>query len=632
MNNFFEIGFYIILFAFVFYAIRKSKKFSDLNSECGDLKKSIEVLNSEKFLTLEELKKLKMCITEKSEALELSDKKIVTLENEVDFVNKNLKEKDHRLNDCQNQLNLLLIELNKERDLLRSKSESFDLMKDKLYDVEVRFDGVSGDLINVKKELFDCQGALNNSLLSLEKEKCLFDNLNDSYQLLICDLNDIKSKYLPLADKFEDAVNLVSSLKTIKEDVKKIEEERGNLSLNYANARQKYDELLLELGILEERLDLYSFGVYEPHFEFNSSEEYKAAMNEFYEERKNLTKNNLAATCTTTWTINGSKVEGKKQTRHFMKIMLRAFNGECDAALAKVRWNNVKSMEERIKKSFDAINNLGETHCIYLNKSYLDVRLKELWLAHECQEKIYEEKEEQKRIREQIREEERSLREMEAARIEAEKEEERYLKALKKAQAELLEKHGEEKEILARKIQELEINLQNAIDLKNRAISMAQITKAGYVYIISNIGSFGEDIYKIGMTRRLDPLDRVRELSGASVPFSFDVHGLIYSENAPDLESKLHKNFKDKRVNLINGRKEFFKINLNEIANFLSTINCNVQFTKLAEARDFRETLALREKMSFDRNSSFSEKFPIDIFDDLERQNACEDDELKEFV
>lgn len=267
----------------------------------------------------------------------------------------------------------------------------------------------------------------------MEKEKNLFINLENNYKLVIGELDDIRGNYLPLADNFEDALNLVSNLKLIKEDIDRTEKERGELCLGYANARKKHDELLLELSVLEERMDLYSFGVYEPHFEFSSSEEYKAAMDRFYEERKGLIKNDQAAICTTTWTVNGSKVEGRKQTRHFTKIMLRAFNGECDAALAKVRWNNVKSMEERIKKSFDAINKLGETHCIYLNKSYLDVRLKELWLAHECQEKIYEEKEEQKRICEQIREEERSLREMETARIEAEKEEERYLKALKKS-------------------------------------------------------------------------------------------------------------------------------------------------------------------------------------------------------
>lgn len=630
MNNFFEIAFYLVLFTSVLYGIRKSKEFSNINQECENLKKSLQVLNLEKAVIFEELKKIKTEFIEKNGALKLSNEEIIALDNKLNSTEENLKETNIQLSDCQNKLEISLMNLSEERDLLRSKNECLELIENKLRGVKVDFDGASEDLIKIKKELSDCQDRLNDALLNLEKEKNLFSNLENSYKLAIGELDDIRGKYLPLVDDFEDALNLVSNLKLIKEDIDRIEEERNQLSLGYANARKKYNELLLELSVLEERLDLYSFGVYEPHFEFSSSEEYKAAMDEFYEERKDLIKNDQAATCTTTWTVNGSKVEGRKQTRHFTKIMLRAFNGECDAALAKVRWNNVKSMEERIKKSFDAINKLGETHCIALNQSYLDVRLKELWLAHECQEKIYEEKEEQKRIREQIREEERSLREIEAARIEAEKEEERYLKALKKAQAELLEKHGGEKEILEKKIQELKINLQNAVDLKNRAISMAQITKAGYVYIISNIGSFGENVYKIGMTRRLEPLDRVRELSGASVPFSFDVHGLIYSENAPDLENKLHKQFKNKRVNLVNGRKEFFQIDLNDVARFLKEMDCDVQFTKLAEARDFRETLALREKISLKKSGDFNEKFLIDIFDDLEKENSSEDDELKE--
>ncbi len=235
---------------------------------------------------------------------------------------------------------------------------------------------------------------------------------------------------------------------------------------------------------------------------------------------------------------------------------------------------------------------------VKLTDEYLQLRLKELWLTHEYQEKLHEEREEQRRIREHIREEKRSLREMEAARQEAEKEKIRYKIALEKTREELNGRFGAERENLVTKISELETNLLKAKELKNRAISMAQITKAGFVYIISNIGSFGENVFKIGMTRRLEPTDRVRELSGASVPFSFDVHAMIYSHNAPELENNFHKKFKYKRLNLVNGRKEFFNVSLQEIADCAADLNHEIQITKLAEARDFRETVALREKLS----------------------------------
>lgn len=128
-------------------------------------------------------------------------------------------------------------------------------------------------------------------------------------------------------------------------------------------------------------------------------------------------------------------------------------------------------------------------------------------------------------------------------------------------------------------------------------MSMAQQTRRGHVYVISNIGSFGEDVYKIGMTRRLEPMDRVKELGDASVPFSFDVHALIFSEDAPALENTLHKEFENKRVNLINTRREFFNVTLSEIESVVVKNHGYIEFTKLAEAEQYRETVAIRNRL-----------------------------------
>ena len=178
------------------------------------------------------------------------------------------------------------------------------------------------------------------------------------------------------------------------------------------------------------------------------------------------------------------------------------------------------------------------------------------------------------------------------------KKKERNEKPLQKAKAEIEKAQGKELELLTDKIKRLEENVQKAHELKERAISRAQLTKSGNIYIISNIGSFGDTVYKIGMTRRLVPRDRIDELGDASVPFDFDVHGFIYDENAPELENRLHKKLDSKRVNLVNRRAEFFNTTIDEIQAFVNELIPNKQhkpLTKMAEAKEYRETLSLRE-------------------------------------
>ncbi|WP_407536855.1 GIY-YIG nuclease family protein (plasmid) [Cetobacterium somerae] len=157
-------------------------------------------------------------------------------------------------------------------------------------------------------------------------------------------------------------------------------------------------------------------------------------------------------------------------------------------------------------------------------------------------------------------------------------------------------KSEEERAKFALRIEELERQLEEAHKNKEKAISQAQLTKSGHVYIISNIGSFGENVYKIGMTRRLDPLDRVKELGDASVPFPFDVHAMIYSEDAPGLENKIHKEFNNKSTNLVNLRKEFFNITLEEVENFVKENYGEFKLTKIAVADQYRQTLKMREE------------------------------------
>ncbi|WP_428308884.1 DUF4041 domain-containing protein [Lacipirellula sp.] len=273
--------------------------------------------------------------------------------------------------------------------------------------------------------------------------------------------------------------------------------------------------------------------------------------------------------------------------------MLRAFNGECDAAISKVKYNNAAALETRIERAFDQINKLGKTKRITLSSAYQQLKLQELYLSHEYQEKKQEEKEQQRQIREQLREEEKVAREIEQVQAAAEKDEAVALRALEKARAELAHETGKQTAAMQALVHKLETQLSDALDRKAKAIARAQLTKSGHVYVLSNIGSFGEGVYKIGMTRRLEPLERVEELGDSSVPFYFDVHALIYSENAPQLENQLHRYFAARRVNKVNLRREFFRVTLAEIREAVKELHAEVTFVTEHQAEQYRKTLAI---------------------------------------
>ncbi len=407
-------------------------------------------------------------------------------------------------------------------------------------------------------------------------------------------------------NKYKDIIDINSEVDKRKADIgilinkisaleKEYKERDFALNTEYVKRKTVYDNLQQEISLLESNLEDISYGLYKPQYNYKTSEEYKQRLEKIIDEQKRAIKNYKATYCPSEWKVGGSKNEGRKMIKDYSKLMLRAFNGECDAVIAKVSWNNIGTMEARIKKSHEAVNKLGAHLQITITDYYSDLKLQELRLDFELQEKLHQEKEEQRKIREQMREEEKAQKEAEKARKEAEEEESKSERALQKANEEMERAKGEELEQLKGKIKLLEENLKKAHELKERAISRAQLTKSGHVYIISNIGSFGEAVYKIGMTRRLEPMDRVNELGDASVPFDFDVHGLIYSENAPELENNLHRKLESKRVNWVNLRSEFFNTTIDEIDSIVKELNLNIQLTKIAEAREYRETASLKK-------------------------------------
>ncbi|MER2490677.1 DUF4041 domain-containing protein [Catenovulum sediminis] len=275
-----------------------------------------------------------------------------------------------------------------------------------------------------------------------------------------------------------------------------------------------------------------------------------------------------------------------------------AFNGKVDSALSKVKHDNFGKIKQEIIDAFALVNHNGlPFRNARINQEYLDARLNELKWAVATFELRKIEKEEQAEIKAQIREEERAIREMEKARKEAEKEERMLQKALEQARKELLGATEEQKAVYEAQLTELESKLKEAEEKGNRALSMAQQTRRGHVYIISNVGSFGEEVFKIGMTRRLEPMDRVKELGDASVPFSFDVHAMIYSEDAPALEKDLHRKFDMQSMNKVNPRKEFFRTSIAEIKQAVETNGVtDIHWTLKAEAAEYRESLAIAKE------------------------------------
>ena len=279
-----------------------------------------------------------------------------------------------------------------------------------------------------------------------------------------------------------------------------------------------------------------------------------------------------------------------------VKLVLRAFDGECDALASKVTWKNINKTLERVGRAAQTINKQVESHGVEITYEYINLKLSEMQLIHEHQEKKHAELEEQRAIREQMREEEKAKSEYEKAMKDAAQEQQRYEKALAEAEAKLSSAHGDEFDRLNEAIASLKKQLEGAKEKGLRAQSMAELTKSGHVYVISNVGSFGDKIFKIGMTRRLEPLERVQELGDASVPFRYDVHAMIYSKDAPALENKLHQHFKGRQVNLVNDRREFFMASLEEIQRAVRAIHGQADFTRAPEAKEFRESCAIRKQ------------------------------------
>ena len=310
-----------------------------------------------------------------------------------------------------------------------------------------------------------------------------------------------------------------------------------------------------------------------------------------------MIKDDTAVSGNIGWQVNGSEAKGRKLVRDMQKLLLRAFNSECDEIISKVKYNNYDTSVKKMERSFNAIAKWGVTMSIAITAHYYDLKIQELRLALEYQIQKQREKEQKAELRAQQREEARLQKELKEQRKNIDKERKHYEQALSNINHQISTASDDNIEDLNQKKEEI-IQSLSEIDTKIKDIDYREANqKAGYVYVISNIGSFGEGIYKIGMTRRLNPQDRVDELGDASVPFKFDVHAMIFSEDAPALEAALHRAFEDRKLNLVNQRREFFRVSLDEIKDVVkNNFDKTVEFVDVPDADQYRISLKLREE------------------------------------
>ena len=430
---------------------------------------------------------------------------------------------------------------------------------------------------------------LNVDKSSLEKK---VKNLNKQVETLSSSNINISNELKTLKLKKEEVRYLDLDIETIK-----LNEKISELKNEISNFRALKESLHSKIMDLDYELEMQSYGFYKQKYNFESSEVYQSKLNEITSKQKELVKNKNATNHNLNWAISGNTKEGKKFILNSTKLALRAFNNESDNIIARVKVSNVNKSKERIEKIYSEINTLTEMQNMSIKAAYLNLKIEELYLKYEFENKKQQEKEEQEEIRARMREEAKVLKELEEARKKIEKEETHFNNAILALQKKLNDTNGSdaiERGVLEDKIFELENKLKAVQKDKEDVENRTQNTRAGYVYVISNIGSFGKDVYKIGMTRRLDPFDRVKELGGASVPFKFDIHATIFSEDAPTLENKLHKKFEKNSINKVNLRKEFFKVSLDDIkSEVMKNHNATINFTMLAEAPEYRQSLSL---------------------------------------
>lgn len=316
--------------------------------------------------------------------------------------------------------------------------------------------------------------------------------------------------------------------------IERLQEENRQLVMEVDRLREASDQVLLDAGF-------YTFS-----HRLEDATAYKSRLIEVQEQIKSAIRTGHAIEAADGFIFNNSLARGKKMIADLSKLMLRAYNAEAENCVRTVRANSLTAALKRLDRTASSIERQGSMMQMKISAAFHELRGDELRLTADFLIKLEEEKEAAREERARIREEKRVEKELAQQREKLEKEKAHYLNVL----AALPDDSPD--------LEEIKNNLLQVEESISANDYRAANVRAGYVYVISNLGAFGPNMVKIGMTRRLEPMDRVYELGGASVPFGFDVHAMFFAEDAVSVEADLHRIFSDRRVNRVNTRREFF--------------------------------------------------------------------------
>ncbi|HEO7072660.1 TPA: DUF4041 domain-containing protein, partial [Streptococcus agalactiae] len=396
----------------------------------------------------------------------------------------------------------------------------------------------------------------------------------------------LEAKISSLESKLKDKQSILDDLTRqikVAKDILKLDDE-------LKKRQSELKALQKEVIVLNDDLDLQEYGFFERKYKFSDSTKYKEELETLRKRQKQLVKDKKAGVIVRPMLLDNSKSKGRAMQNQLIKAMIRGFNGEVDAHLVKVTATNLSKKVDAVVKSFNQLNKMYSRNLVCLSNDYLELKISELQLAVEYELQKLEEKELLREQRAKEREDKKLQAELAAKRKQIEKDRKHFKQMLDNVEELLKTANEEEKEKLNLQLAEYQDKLSELDELEEDIDYREGHATAGYVYIISNIGAFGEDVYKIGVTRRLDPMERIRELGSASVPFQFDVHALIFSEEAFSLEKELHNRFEKNKINKVNGRKEYFKVPFSDIKAVLEEHKeLAIELTEKAEAFEYRQ-------------------------------------------
>ena len=312
----------------------------------------------------------------------------------------------------------------------------------------------------------------------------------------------------------------------------------------------------------EDYIDIKDMSQYE--YDYKDSKEFNEQLTRIRKKQRIMVKDKEAIICNANWEINGSLSQGQKLTRDINKLALDSFDDFCDNLIIKLRYSGIEKVKDKILKKYQKINKLLISFGSEISGKYVDLKFEEANLKCKWLMKKEEEKEEIRRREQEIKEQLKLEEEINKAKEKIQYEQTQFNTEIARLQEQLANEQGNKKTIM-NQLKKLQDKLAKLEEKKKDVLNRQINKKAGWVYVISNDSFEGKEVYKVGTTRRLEPLTRIAELSSASVPFKFKVHSIIFSEDCFGLETALHRALDNKRWNLVNKHKEFFVCSLNEI-------------------------------------------------------------------